>query len=90
MRCCRDGSAKKLAVSPQLLRCRGEQHHFLRTAHVREPHLDLLALAARALESFGAGGRTNLLAHVLVDVAQDFVGRGCSALMSGHAECCRT
>jgi hypothetical protein len=38
---------------------------------VREPHLDLLALAARLLEALGAGERPGDISGVLMDVARD-------------------
>ena len=39
---------------------------------MREPHLDLLALAPRLLEAFGAGERTGNVSGVFMDVARNF------------------
>ena len=35
-------------------------------------HLDLLALAARLLEGFRIGQRTDTITHILVEIAGDF------------------
>src|SRR6202012_2823415 len=37
-----------------------------------KPHLDLLALAARLLEGFRTGQRTDAIAHIFVEVPGDF------------------
>jgi hypothetical protein len=39
---------------------------------MRKPHLDLFALAARLLEGFRIGQRTDTIAHIFVDVAGNF------------------
>ena len=85
--------AEQLGEPPQILRGCGEQHLILGTAqapqpkpvepqdalHVREPHLDFLALAVRLLERFSVGENANVLSYVLVDIARDFAGRCCRA-----------
>jgi len=39
---------------------------------MRKPHLDLLTLAARLLEGFRTGHRTDTITHIFVEVAGDF------------------
>lgn len=37
-----------------------------------KPHLDLFALAVRLLEGFRIGQRTDMIAHIFVDVTGNF------------------
>jgi len=41
------------------------------TLQVREPHLDLLALAARLLKGLGASERSGDISGMLMDIARD-------------------
>ena len=76
----------KLGEPPQVLRG-GCKQHFVPDAaqapqpkpfepedsfHVCKSHLDLLSLAARLLECFRIGQRTDTIPHIFVEVAGDF------------------
>ncbi len=78
--------AEKLGEPPQVLRGSCKQHFVPDAAqapqpkpvepenslHMRKSHLDLLALAARLLEGFRIGQRTDTITHIFVEVAGDF------------------
>ena len=80
------GTAEKLGQPPQILRRCCEQHFVSGTTqtpqpksvepenafHMRKSHLDLLALAARLLEGFRIGQRTDTITDIFVEVAGDF------------------
>ena len=54
---------------------------------MREPHLDLLAFAARLLEGFSVGERTNMVSLILVDIARDLASVGRRTLWLELASC---
>ena len=80
------GTAEKLGQPPQILRRCCEQHFVSGTTqapqpksiepenafHMSKSHLDFLTLAARLLEGFRIGQRTDTITHILVEVAGDF------------------
>ena len=82
--------AEKPGEPPQVLRGCCKQHFVPDAAqapqpqpvepenlfHVRKSHLDLLALAARLLEGFRIGQRTDTITHIFVKVAGNFA-HGC-------------